>query len=424
VVAGTRAVAEAIGGLVTARTARIRYEALADIEPAQRNPKAHDVDAIRASIRRAGFVAPLIVNDRTGELLEGHGRLEALQAMQAAGEEPPDGIRASKAGWKAPVLGGVDLSPEDAAAYLVAANRTVELGGWDEAALAALLGEFRTEDDLEGTGYDPAELDALIASIGGPEPDPRADDVPEPASDPYVQRGELYALGGHRLLCGDATSAEDVERLLAGEQAGAIVTDPPYYVGKPIANDDLAGKRAVAFTAAWLAVLPPAHTMIAFQSPQTVTIVLDAARAAGWRFGRMLWMWKPWAAFTVVPWHGWSRRSEAIVVFERGAKWPEWVPYHADLYEWATRDEAVEPASATDEQLHPTLKPVEVVADLIAHTTGDLYDPFLGSGTTLIAAERLGRRCYGIEIEPRYAQVAIERWEAFTGGKAERLDAS
>jgi DNA modification methylase len=213
---------------------------------------------------------------------------------------------------------------------------------------------------------------------------------------------------------------------MQGEKAGACVTDPPYNVGKEFENDKLGKTAFDEFNNLWIDKIPSScGVLIACHSPQTFISVLDSARLFDWRFGRMLWLWKPGTAFNVVPWHGWARRSECILVFERNAVWPEWVDYHPDMYDHKKREGATEDTVDSEIVLHPTVKPLWVIQDLLNHTVGNNYEPFAGSGTTLVACENLHRKCRAIEISPNYCAVILERMAtAFLGIEIERLEST
>jgi len=382
---------------------------LKELTPDPKNRRRHtsrNVDMVRESIEQVGTGRSIVI-DEDDVVLAGNATVKAaglagltkLKIVEAEGDEV---IAVRRRG----------LSSEQKRALALYDNRTAELAEWD---VEQLVEDVDAGLDL-GAFFEPVELDELL-----PPPDVEGltdpDAVPEPRAT-EIKRGDLFALGDHRVLCGDSTKAEDVARVMDGNSADAVVTDPPYNVGKAIANDSLSEIRFAEFHDGWVAVIPSSvGVLITFQSPQTFPVLLDSARGQGWRFGRMLWLWKPGTAFGVVPWHGWARRSEAVMVFERKAKWPEWVAYHPDMYEHQKGHGGAE-ESLGDEVVHPTVKPLWVVADLINHTIGRLYDPFAGSGTTIIAAEQLGRKCYAIEIEPSYCQVTIDRWEAFTGKTA------
>ena len=250
------------------RKVRVTYDSLADLAELRRsdNPKGHDIAAIKESVGAVGYIEPVVVNDSDGRILSGHGRVETLIALRERGEPAPEGVSVSRAGeWLVPVLHGVELSEQDAKRYVVAANQTTILGAWDDVALAASLADLaETEAGLVGTGFVDDDLAALRASLEPLAGQTDPDDAPDPTPNPYVKRGELYALGEHRVLCGDATSVEDVERLLAGEKIELVATDPPYGVdiqesdleqarvrgrrkdGKGMLNDDLGGEDMVA----------------------------------------------------------------------------------------------------------------------------------------------------------------------------------
>ena len=220
------------------RRARLEFDDLdelaAHLHPD--NPKSHDLAEIDSSVARFGYVDPVIRNDRDGRIMSGEGRIRTLLALRATGEQPPAGIELGPGGeWLVPTIHGIDLSTNDARAFLIAANRTVELGGWDDSRLAELLSELLvSESGLDAIGFNEADLSALLRSLGA-DPSPHRedpDDAPElPAEgDVYVEPGQLWRLGAHRLLCGNATQSADVERLLEGRHADLAVTDPPYHV--------------------------------------------------------------------------------------------------------------------------------------------------------------------------------------------------
>lgn len=190
-----------------------------------------------------------------------------------------------------------------------------------------------------------------------------------------------------------------------GEKAGAVVTDPPYGINREgIIGDDPEGLWAL-FDGA-LAVMPIQNAVIiAFQSPRLFPVWLDAVRAAGHKFERMLWMYKP--NDETFPWRGWLQKSEAILVSTVGnAVWVEANPYAHDCYSPTTLGSELPKEWG---KAHASVKPLAVVQDLMSRVGGIFYDPFLGSGTTMVAAHRLGRRCRAIEIEPKYCSVALER---------------
>ena len=212
----------------------------------------------------------------------------------------------------------------------------------------------------------------------------------------------------HRVMCGDSTDGGDVLLLTEGKRFGAVVTDPPYGIDhEGIANDspELVGK----LYADLMAVLPlePDAIMAAFHSPRMFPVWLDETRAAGWKFERMLWLHRAMAK--TFPWHGWVMASDPILLSSIGSpQWPQPAEWCHDTYEKTSLEDA--PTG-----LHTTIKLVAVVADIARKiANGSVYDPFLGSGTTLIAAEQTGRVCYGMEIVGKYVAVCLDRWQKLT----------
>jgi DNA modification methylase len=301
----------------------------------------------------------------------------------------------------------------------------------DKQKLAELLRDLTpTDDGLQGLLDDLADKNG-IRQLGLTEPD---DLPPEPdQADTYVKSGDVFQLGRHRILCGDSTNPVDVARLVGGEQAECLWTDPPFginYVGKTadqltIQNDGVDGSDAVilgAFRAAPLA--ESARFYIAAPAGPRHIAFHEAILAVGWRIHQEL----VWSKGSIVLGHSDYHYSHEPILYgyvpgpgrpgrgrHAGTKW------YGDHAQSSVL-KYPKPVASVD---HPTMKPVGLVSQCLANSTarGDLvYEPFLGSGTTLIAAEQLGRRCYAVELDARYVQVAIQRWEAFTGSTAERVD--
>jgi len=402
---------------------------LADLRPHPGNYRTHPPEQIAhlAASLSAHGVYRNVVAARDGTLLAGHGVVEAARSL----------------GIDAIPVRRLDLDPSDprALAILAGDNTVARLAADDDAALAALLDGIRAEDRarLLGTGYEEAAVDELLARLAadaGPTPgltDP--DDVPEPPAEPVTKPGDLWQLGRHRLLCGDATKAADVERLMDGEKADLVWTDPPYgvaigdknkwlnsvgrsnRVARNLANDtldegallrllrDAFSLAAAACTAGagWYAAAPagPLHLLFG-----------QALKELGiWR-QTLIWV-KDNATFAPL---GVTYHWQAEPIFYG------WVPgaAHSDFTDRTqTTVWAIDRPRASPD--HQTAKPVELVARAIDHATraGDaVLDPFVGSGTTIMAAELLGRRCFALEIDPVYCDVAVRRWEAFTGQTA------
>ncbi len=416
------------------RRVRLTYDELGELAARAHpdNPKRHDLAALDSSVERFGYVTPIVVNDTDGRILEGHGRVETLLRLRACGAEPPPGIQVGSTGeWRVPTVHGIDLSPDDARAFLIAANRTVELGGWDEARLAALLSDLaQSEKGLDAIGFSEADLSVLLESLdihappGGSDPD----DIPEePAEDQlYVAPGQLWRLGEHRLLCGDATRSEDVGRLLSGRNADMAVTDPPYNVNygnhggaasgprrRALTNDSLPASAWEEFVRGWARQLldhvdGALYVFMSSKEWPTVSRLLEEAGGHWsdtviWAKDRFVLGRADYQRQFEPIWYGWRKGVRHYWCGDRG---------QGDVW-------CVPRPSVSD--LHPTMKPVALVERAIANSStrgSRVLDFFLGSGTTLIASERQGRRCVGIELDPAYVQVAIERWQSYTGRSA------
>jgi hypothetical protein len=382
------------------------------------NWRRHSAAQRRALIgvfSEVGWVQQVIVNIRTGNLLDGHLRVEEAVVRG----EPT-----------VPVI-YVDLSADEERLVLATLDPIGAMASADAASLEALLAGLTVNDDALRTMLADLADHSGIARAGLTDPD-EAPPLPDPAH-VYVRSGELWRLGEHRLLCGDATDPTAVARLMDGALAECMWSDPPWgarYVGKTrrrltIENDDPAGSDAVVVGAFGIAPLAPSARfyVAAPTGPRSLNFRL-ALRDAGWRLHQEL----VWVKDSIVLGHSdWQMAHEGIIFGyvpgpgrpgrgrHAGTKW-----YGDNAQSSVLRY----PKPAANRE-HPTQKPVGLVEQCLRNSTapGDLvYEPFCGSGSTLLAAERLGRRCYALEIDPRYVQVALERWQAHTGHEAVRDD--
>ena len=373
---------------------------VADLTPADYNPRTITDEAIgrlTKSLAELGNLQPITWNVRTGRIVGGHQRLKCYQAM----------------GKKEVEVWAVDLSEDKEKAANLALNKLA--GEFDPLRLKDLVERLDTGGlDLEITGF---SLDELADMMSMAPPEITEDKVPEPPADPITKLGDLWLLGDHRLLCGDSTKAEDVERLMAGAKAESVMTDPPYgmnYKGKVfgkegLANDGEGEFEKVLTDAVFNLPVADAAVAICF-SPSRLDGYFRAT--APLNFHRLLTIYKP--NTMGYPWRGWILTSEVVGIFSIGS--PSWGdgPACHDVYVFKYEDR---PDRSID---HPTVKPLKIIADVLQKLGGcTVYDPFLGSGTTLIAAEQLGRKCYGMEISPAYCDVIVKRWENLTGRKSE-----
>ena len=374
------------------------------LTPYEKNPRVNDaaVDAVAHSIKEFGFRQPIVVTE-AGEIICGHTRWKAALKL---------GLE------KVPVHVVTDLTPAKIKALRIADNKTASLSDWDFELLPIELAELKEMDvELELLGFSSKELEEMLGPPGGEGlTDP--DEVPEPPAEPVTKPGELWVLGDHRLLCGDATKAEDVERLMAGKKAALVFTDPPYGIAMAPTSPK---RRLPGLTND---ALPESD----FEPFLRAALGLASDQTSGAMF--VCCDWRKYHVFRVVLEEAgrpiknvivWNKQTRAQNL-NRFAFIHEVILYSGDMGP-PTADVNVWECGREYSDEHLTPKPVDLLVRAIKPTTKGreiVLDPFLGSGSTLIAAESLNRRCYGLEIEPRYCDVIVRRWEEFTGRKATR----
>ena len=388
----------------------------AKLVPYARNARTHSdaqVAQIAASIAEFGFTNPILAGS-DGVIVAGHGRLAAAQKL---------GLE------MVPVVVLDHLTPTQRRALVIADNRIAENAGWDDELLRVELEALQDEGfDLDLTGFD---ADALADLLAGDEPDGEGetddDAVPEVSETPVSRPGDVWLLGGHRLLCGDATVAASYRTLLDGEPVDMVFTDPPYNVNYAnSAKDKMRGKdRAIlndnlgdGFYDFLLAALTPtiAHCrggIYVAMSSSELDVLQAAFRAAGGKWSTFI----IWAKSTFTLGRADYQRQYEPILYG----WPEGAQRH-----WCgDRDQgdvwSIKKPQKND--LHPTMKPVELVERAIRNSSRPgnvVLDPFGGSGTTLIAAEKSGRLARLIELDPKYVDVIVRRWQDWTGQQATR----
>lgn len=433
------------------KKAKVELRQTDQLIPYARNARKHEdwqVAQIAASIKEFGFTNPVLI-DETGEIVAGHGRVMA--ALKLNLDEVP-----------CIVLG--HLTPTQRKAYVLADNQLALNSSWDMGLLGVELEELKIDGfDLDLLGFGDDELKAILDGanqIEGTEGLTDPDEVPE-VEKPIVTKGEVWVLGNHRLMCGDSTVVTDVERLMGGEKAELCFTSPPYSqqrdygVGKVSDWDALMNgvfaSLPVKDNAQILVNLGIVHRDKEWDPYWNAWI--DYMRTLGWRrFG-----WYVWDQGPGLPgdWNGRLAPSfEFIFHFNRESKRPNKTKkcIHAGSKNHGTglrgKDGVVSGYTAIDDVVqstkipdsvvrvmrhkargieceHPAVYPVELVEEIISAFTCDgqsLYEPFTGSGSTIIACEKTGRRCFGMEIDPHYCTVILKRWAQFTGKEPARLE--
>lgn len=426
----------------------------ARLVPYARNARTHSdqqIAQIAASMAEFGFVNPILIGD-DNVIIAGHGRLMAAQRLGMS---------------EAPVIVLGHLTAAQRRALVIADNKIGENAGWDEAQLSQELQALLADGfDLGLLGIPEDELDALLAEAeGGPEmSDDAADAIPEPPAEPITRPGDIWRLGRHRLCCGDATDPAAIARLMQGEQATLMFTSPPYAQQR----DYGAAKEKVGdWDALMQGVFAAAPVTAEAQLLVNLGLVhrdsewqpywegwVEWMRASGWRrFG-----WYVWDQGPGLPgdWNGRLAPShEFIFHFNRAPRKPhKTVPSkHAGetlgggglrgadgtVHAKTGTGNAIQSHRIPDSVFrimrhkgglgaagsHPAVFPVALVEAVLTAFTdpGDLiYEPFCGSGTQIVAAERAGRRCYAMELDPVYCDVAVRRWEMAPGRKAQLED--
>ena len=404
-----------------------------ELTPCLRNARTHSRKQLRQianSIERFGFTNPVLIDD-AGQIIAGHGRVEAAKLL---------GL------MRVPTLALSHLSSAERRAYMLADNKLALNAGWDPDLLAQELQELIDVDfDVDLTGFSLAEIDVILDDAREADPDARdapEDAVPAPATIVVTQRGDLWKLGEHYLLCGDAREPADFARLMHGRKADLVFTDPPYNVR---IDGNVCGLGSVKHREFAFASGEMSETEFTRFLTDTLGNAASVMRDGAIAFVCMDWrhmgelMTAGRHAFTelknLVVWNKtnagmgtfYRSKHELIFVFKHGTAphtntfgLGDSGRYRTNVWDHAGISSI---GGARDEELamHPTVKPVALVADAIRDCSrrGELVlDCFAGSGTTLIAAEKTGRKARIIEYDPVYCDTIIRRWEAYTGRDA------
>ncbi len=393
--------------------------------PYERNPRKNDaaVEQMCASLREFGFKIPCLVRS-DGEVIDGHLRLKAARQLAIT---------------EVPVILCDEWTPAQVKAFRLMVNRSATWADWDEELLAIELQDLQTSDyDLALTGFEAKEIDDFLLNDA-----PEEDVLPTVPITPVSRLGDLWLLGSHRVLCGDATDPEAVSRLLGEHKPFLLVSDPPYGVELDTEWRDRAGlnKRGPAepsylkkrikghretsisgdTRADWseaFALVPSLEVGYVWHASKFTREVLDGLLRIGFLHHQQITWDKGRAVLTRT--HYWFAHEPLWYVRKKNAPW------YGKAGENSTVSDSPSPKfimGASDEERfdHPTQKPVELMRrPILNHTKPgeSVYDPFLGSGTTLAAAELTKRICYGLELDPKYADVEVERWQGLSGKRA------
>jgi DNA modification methylase len=371
-----------------------------EITPYEKNAKKHpkkQIEQVANSIKEFGMNQQIVV-DKQGVIIVGHGRYEALKSLGM--EVTPDMVKV------------VDLTEEQAKAYRLADNKLNE-SDWE---MSLVIEELKglTPDLLDLTGFD---KDLII------EADEKDDEVPETPEEPKSKLGDLYELGGHRVLCGDSTKIEDVERLMDGKKADMVFTDPPYGVdydgghaekGKrrdKLENDDETDMYSGSLPLAYAYTTDSAPVYLWF-ADRFAKDVLNALEANSYQVRTWIIWNKNMAQFGAIGAQYKTKHEPVIYAFKKG-KAPTWNGPTNEVTVWDVDRHS-------KNEFHPTQKPVALSERAILNhigTEGIVLDLFLGSGATLIGANKTGRICYGMELDPKYIDVIVQRYVDYTGNE-------
>jgi site-specific DNA-methyltransferase (adenine-specific) len=389
---------------------QIKWEAVDKLIPYAKNARTHSdeqVAQIAGSIKEFGFNNPILV-DKDNSVIAGHGRLMAARKLGMD---------------KVPVVELQHLTESQRKAYVLADNRIALNSGWDTSMLSLELQDLKDDIDLSLLGFDPDELDALLNPIEETEGLTDENAVPDVPDEPKTKLGDIYILGNHRLMCGDSTSIDSVEKLMDGQLADQLVTDPPYNIAyegdskkrEQIKNDEMADAEFRQFLKdvyiAANAVMKAGAVFYIWHADTEGYNFRGAARDMGWKVRQTLIWNKDNSAFGRSDYH-W-KHEPCLYGWKEGA-----------AHLWATdrkQTTVIECKRPSKSDLHPTMKPVELMEyQILNNTKGSdiVLDLFGGSGSTMIAAEKIGRKSCLMELDPKYCDVIVTRWEQFTGKKA------
>jgi DNA modification methylase len=416
---------------------KIEWQSVDKLIPYAKNARTHSdeqVAQIAGSIKEFGFNNPVLV-DKDNSIIAGHGRLMAARKLGMD---------------KVPVVQLGHMTEAQRKAYVLADNRIALNSGWDTGMLSLELQDLKDDIDLSLLGFDPDELDALLNPIEETEGLTDEDAVPDVPDEPKTKLGDIYILGSHRLMCGDSTSIDDVDKLMDGQKADFCFTSPPYADQREYNGEkELSTEYLATF-------LRASHHICNFYA-----VNLGMSR----KNGEINQYWDDYIneakniGLKLVSWNIWDRSGEGGSIGNMTAPFPinhEWILIFANdspelnrtienkhggkkadgtirasdnsfskrvakVHEFGKLGTIFKCGVQRGKNEHPAMFPVELPEQYILACTSNkelVYEPFGGSGTTMIAAEKLGRNAYLMELDPKYCDVIVKRWEDFTGKKA------
>ena len=394
-------------------TTEMKLVATSKLVPYINNARTHNeqqIQKLRSSLREFGFINPVII-DSDYNIIAGHGR------VMAAKEE---GIK------EVPCVLADHLTPAQKKAYIIADNRMAQDAGWDEELLRVEIEALQAEAfDIALTGFEEQEIADLFAGDAEDAEDDNFDVDAELNNPCFSKTGDIWHIGNHRVICGDSTVAETYEKLMDGKQANLVCTDPPYFVALQnasgtIANDDLNDKDGYEFLMKAFGNFKNSMAVDAsiyvFYATMKARVFYDAYEDAGFKVGAGLIWKKPRAPLMRTDW---KFNMEPIIWGWRKDGKHKW---YGDQKQKAVFEFEGIKNSKEDGFGHPSSKPVPLIAYLIKQCTqanGIVLDGFLGSASTLMACEQMDRICYGVELEPKFVDVAVKRYIQYKNGSTE-----
>jgi DNA modification methylase len=394
---------------------QIKWESVDKLIPYAKNARTHSdeqVAQIAGSIKEFGFNNPILV-DKDNSVIAGHGRLMAARKLGMD---------------KVPVVELQHLTESQRKAYVLADNRIALNSGWDTSMLSLELQDLKDDIDLSLLGFDPDELDALLNPIEETEGLTDEDAVPDVPDEPKTKLGDIYILGNHRLMCGDSTSIDDAEKLMDGLLADLVFTDPPYnvdYSGRgannlgTIKNDNMSAEDFEQFCrdifTTYSAIMKPLACIYVCHPDSASAPKIAFEKTFAEQFKKsstIIWM-KQSAG---MGWQDYRAQHEPILY-----GWKEGKGSHFNAGDRTKTSIWKIGRDAQSSYVHPTQKPVCLPEEAIINSSKGsdcVVDLFGGSGSTLIACEKTGRVNRSMELDPKYCDVIVKRWEDFTGKQA------